>query len=264
MIVNKTNTTIYSSIVDAVVKTGTGILNPIIGSTLNEKYHINITSDASDIPTLGYYGVGLSPESIVSENDLDLYKYRHSPTSIDLFRPVPFIARDANVGLTDIEENTYRIKVRKEIDNKTYILCYLKKIDFVDTEPTVGTFELNEDGNYVMSVYDPEIDATKEMPVDNDSNFFIGTSQSMTLTLTDIEIANIKDAVALLYPELASELVGQYIGELAIYHGVEKPEQRDEASKVQAAYFIQRHFSLDSEKFKYILNIGGMTPRIFG
>lgn len=262
--------TVYNMSLEAAKMVGAPY-TPTKGTTLNDKYGINIAISDSDIPTIKYYGIGIAFKRPVDGDILTVTSSMHSSTDADLYYPAPFLIRKESVGLTTAEDKLYRIKVHKQINGVKYILCYLKVIDSINFDSDIYSITLN-DTNDEYTITSLDTTDTKILnPVprkegcDLTKNFtYSAASQKLDIQLTKAELQNIKQAVDILYDTVPTSERYQ-IGEVCLFSGVDSIlNGKVEAGAVQAGFFKDMNVEIASptDNFEYSINIGGMTPMI--
>lgn len=231
---------------------------PISFSTLNEKYDNQVPYDDTALPKVGWYGVGIDYSSLIDDDTADLKDYVHSVFDFDTFLPLPFLARDKAIGLTSEEYGIYTMIVEKEIGDTTYLLCYAKCIDALDTAVKVSELERDDDGRYNTVEHVQDVQPTPKLS-SSESNRFAITTVNALCTITTTDMGNMKRAADLLYPDIDEE--DRYtLRDLALYSGVELEQS---VERMQASFFKYIEVSLDSEDdYTTRMSIGSSTPKV--
>jgi len=211
---------------------------PLTGSTLNELYNIEVTTEETS-PKLQYWGIGLRYNDVIESGSFTFANAIHTPDSRQLFKPVPFLLRKKSIGLTDAESNMYRMIVTETIDEEEYYACYLKKFD--SSSPISGYYDVVFDGEHYdiderseVSKLDVPIKKVNLYPDDVKYNAY---RHFIELRLTSSELNNVNSAIAKKYPDEDDE-DGYIIGEICLYSGSEGvSSNRIESAVTQAAYF---------------------------
>jgi len=234
------------------------VSKPIPYSTLNEKYDLRIPYDDTLPPKIGWYGVGINYHSLINDDEADIKDYVHSISDFDTFLPLPFIARDKSIGLTSAELSRYTMIVEKEIDDVIYQLCYLKRIDAIDTTTKVSELERDEDGIYNTVDFIQDIKPKPKLSSD-DSNRFMICSNNALLKITVSDMERMKKASDLLYPNI-DEDERYTLSEVALFSGIELDNG---VERLQASFFKYIELDLDSDKdYSTRLSIGSMSPKV--
>lgn len=144
-------------------------------STLNERY--GIMGDASiglknaRNFELKYFGIGIRGSDANGTTSLGTTRLKvnqHQPIDMNLFVPIPFIARPLDNDLSNAERLKYRMRVIEVWpDGKTYAVYYLKVINFNSYDPQVNKITRDAAGNESAKPYVPiKDDLFNPQPVD--------------------------------------------------------------------------------------------------
>jgi hypothetical protein len=232
--------------------------SPMPYTTLNEKYDIEYTYDTEELPQLGWYGLGIDFSPLIDDDEADLKDYVHSVADFDTFLPLPFIVRDKSVGLTQDEKDRYGIFVEKTIDDTDYILCYLRKIDALESTVKISEVERDEDGRYNTVEHVQENPPTPKLSGD-ESNRGMITSTNAVVELSEYDVGKLLEASDLLYPEI-DEDVRHSVREIALYSGIRVP---DDIVVAQALFFKYIELNTENEEaYSTRVSIGSLTPKV--
>lgn len=144
-------------------------------STLNERY--GIMGDASiglknaRNFELKYFGIGIRGSDANGTTSLGTTRLKvnqHQPIDMNLFVPIPFIARPLDNDLSNAERLKYRMRVPEVWpDGNTYAVYYLKVINFNSYDPQVNKITRDAAGNESAKPYVPiKDDLFNPQPVD--------------------------------------------------------------------------------------------------
>ncbi len=266
----RTTRTIYNIALETAKMLGISYTPPI-GTTLNEKFGV-LNKQSTVNPDLRYYTLGMSYDSLIDPNgSVSLDSIKHYAYDASVHIPLPFLLVLKDVGLTPMEESTYRIKTEVEINGIKYIACYLKIIDNINTNSYIYDIKHNSENGYTIeefipvnhNVLSPTLSAGSTLyPDDID---YLGISQKLTINLSVEEIVNIKAAADIMYP-FKDEVERHTIGEIAFCTGIETGD--NEISDTQIAFFLKSKKLLDNitlsstDAVSETLEIGGMQSGI--
>ena len=257
---HKFTRTIYSIMLECLKSVGAPF-TLLDASTLNEKYDVPVFSDK--YPEIQYFGVGLDYHDLVNSPTLDFTDPLHGAADGDVFRPVPLVVRPTTIGLTDTEKARYRMKVIRVINGIEYIVCYLRKIDYI--APYTNVYEITHTpGNNFLDLIDlNKIHALSPVPkfrnCSDTAIKFAAFDMKLKINLNAGDIVELKNAISIMYGNTGEAYLST-IGEVGLYHGVEVNTVTDvEAASVQAAYFSRVREPI-GVTFSHNIDLGGMTP----
>lgn len=224
---------------------------PLLGSTLNEYFRRTVAVSDIDTPVIKYFGLGLRFDDLIVDRGLTAKDISRDPLDILPERPIPFLAVRKSIGLTSTERASYRMIVEEAIGDETYILCYLKEIG--SSVNKNGYFDISMvDSNYTakqrssVSIDDLNHNPIEKLNLYKDNFKYVGYSHSIAISLTQVEIENIKLAINLLYPNEAGD-IDNHIGEVMLVSGVDvKTDSGTEVGMAQSAYFFGVNFALNN------------------
>ena len=242
---------------------------PLQNTTLNEKFNITATS-SEEYPTLQYYTIGLHYKSLTDVNNLDFNKIQHSTLDSSVYIPIPFLLKEANVGLTDLEKSKYFLRTKLTINNTEFIACYGKKIDSIANDSKL--YDIVKDDTYGVELLSiPDNRYLNPIPRENIDIYgtklnYVAVSLKLKVTIDKIEALNIRNAINLLYPNRPD--TNKYeIGEIGFVFGKSGVSNGDsEIADAQIGYFLKSNMILNDlildkeEVLTAQINIGGMKP----
>lgn len=178
-------------------------------TTLNERYDImgdvSIGKHSAKDFELKYFGIGIggsSADGLTSLGTTRLKVNQHQPTDMNMFAPIPFIARPLDSPLSNAERANFRMRVVETLlDGKQWEVYYLCLISFLEYDPKVTKVVRDDSGNedskaYVPtkdSLFDPkpiDITSTGVTPVSNTYQNSSGILDCSLSTNLLTEIAN--------------------------------------------------------------------------
>ena len=257
---HKFTRTIYSIMLECLKSVGAPF-TLLDASTLNEKYDLPVFSD--EYPKIQYFGIGLDYHDLVDSPTLDFTDPLHGATDGDVFRPVPLLVRPTTIGLTDAEKARYRIRVIRVINGIEYIVCYLRKINYIAPYTNVYAITHTPENDFLDSIDLNKIHALSPVPKFrncSDTNIkFASFDMKLKINLNAGDMVELKNAISIMYGDVDEDYITR-IGEVCLYHGVDVTTGSiTEAASVQAAYF-SRVREIISDTFSHNIDLGGMTP----
>lgn len=144
-------------------------------TTLNERYGI-MAEESIGVKNgrdfeLKYFGIGIRGsdcDGTTSIGTTRLKVNQHQPIDMNLFVPIPFIARPIDSDLSNINRLKYRGRVIEVwADGITYAVYYLKLVNFDNYDPSVNKITRDDAGNEDAKPYVPvKDDLFNPQPVD--------------------------------------------------------------------------------------------------
>ena len=245
---------------------------PLENTTLNEKFNVlpGVTLGTNSYPYLNMFVIGIGGNNNITGEDS--YKFsQHSPLDGALFEHVPFIVRDANNDLTDVEKVNYRLRV---VDNSGFI-CYYGKVitaptiqsDFYvikttkdatdNTQATMSTLDMTS-----SDILDPK-PKSRSLSYDTATNIdYITKMNKIEFALTVNDITEIKEGCTKLGKK------SDIITELGICTSLDyKTGSYTEAIYAQIAFHIGVDFNLatslqNNQSIQKSIELGGLEPFI--
>lgn len=200
--------------------------------TLNQKYNIlskeSINIHRGDSFKLGWYGIGLKGSRCIGEDDNGLEKravFQHNPTDNDMYHPCPFIIRDIDDDLDDVERRKYRLRQVISVGDEQKIVYWAKEMGFENFNPTTKDIEIDpstqqEIGDKYVPVpgdLSPKPEILNNKGSILASNRFAKTTGKLDLTLTHQELEELKQVCRVLYGDAGLARVG----EISIIYGID-------------------------------------------
>lgn len=143
--------------------------------TLNERYNI-MGEDSIGVKNgrdfeLKFFGIGIRGSDCDGKTAIGTTKLKvnqHQPIDMNLFVPIPFIARPIANDLDNINRLKYRMRVIEVWpDGETYAVYYLKVINFDSYDPSVNKITRDDAGNENAKPYVPtKDDLFNPQPID--------------------------------------------------------------------------------------------------
>lgn len=260
--------TIYNTKLQNCLLTGLPY-EPIIGTTINEKYNIMTVYDKSLVdtyPKLNLIVIGAS--TIEANGDLtklNLYGSGHSPIETELKNHIPLYLRTTEEAIVNPPSNKYRLKTTLIIAGIEYIAYYgYTAIDF-NNKKEIVMFNNIEDEYVSVSKLDTDIADILNPPVGSTTDLtktsgitYIGDFVKIHLFFTLNELLEIKNVLNILYPD-----GDHYINEIAVCHSKElNTGIIIENVETQISYFLDIDRKLDDAitngKLDFYVEVGGM------
>ncbi len=186
-----------------------GLINVNLDQSLNNYYDILPTTEPTTLPTMQYFGIGTNGWN----NNTPRIP---SATNLNLFNQVPItIALKSVVIAQPNDYADYRMWKVMFIDDKDYVLFYLKKIDFLSS--VVKLSEVNNTTGNTSSYDHDSIDFTPAVTTSISSTKHIAASLEGRCEISGEEITN---ANAVLAKSGDMGLIGT-ISELGFYTGAD-------------------------------------------
>jgi len=182
-------------------------------TTINSKYGI-IANDINmdTIPGLNYLGVGIGGTTTESNGVIDLGLRHRDSSKIDLFAPVPFVIRDIDNDLSDVERENYRMRVETTVQGIPKVMYFLLNIETDIHAATASLDIIAVDSSGTKTPY--EYSPNESINTSDGSRLFSSTKDVYVL-LTSSQVDDLKASISLLYPDADPE----QISEIGIYSG---------------------------------------------
>lgn len=194
-------------------------------TTLNERYDVmgdqSIGKQNGRNFEMKYFGIGIggsSADGLTALQTTRLKVNQHQPTDMNLFAPIPFLARPLGNDLSNTERLKYRMRVVETFpDGEKYAVYYLKLINFENYFPSVNRVVRDDAGNedskpYVPtkdSLFNPQpkdITSSGTTPV---SNVYQNNSAILDCTLYANDLVEIVNAVKLKYGDASYSSINE-------------------------------------------------------
>lgn len=200
-------------------------------TTLNEKYGVMADQATGKMNgslfKLGWFGIGIKGSKCIGENADGIEVRRildHTATDFSAYKPVPFVIREISEDLNDEERKKYRMRVVRKIGDNTYVLYYLKAIEFDLYDPSIKIgYRDPVTGNNDEDEYTPkegdldptptELLTTDSVPV---SDQYVTATGTLNMTLEAQDLDEIRNACIILYGTASVAA----ISELYLVHGI--------------------------------------------
>jgi len=230
--------------------------------TLNSRYGVSVNESDGCKMSISYFGVGIHPQYTNTQF--------HATTDRDMYLPTPLLAVKKSIGLTPIEDDTYRIKIEKIVNNEAYIFCFLKKITNMDYDNNVYELEYDKvSSGYGLKTYTPPPEftsnpITKNCDDINKPSKFYGVSSKYSITLSSAELMEVRKASALYYNQLPKGQTDA-IYEAGFYAGIEglsgKSKELSNCVVCLLSPLEQHNFKEDGS-LNLIVNYGSFNPHV--
>ena len=242
-------------------------------TTLNEFYGIGNATPPSN-PIMDYFIIGLKLENLltngtdangnpIEDGVFNLNRNLHKSKDGNVFFPLPFRLVKRDLALSRDEATDYRLKKEITINGEQYLAYYLKKLmgNTRDRYLDTLTDKMNDTS---ISIFNSE-DATILNPIPQTDEFVLADeikalayTKPVKMSLTQIELANMEEAVGLLYGTSRPKV----IGEICLCSGRDMVVNISdvEASGVQANMFIEVDIDISTAKVEGLVvttEVGG-------
>lgn len=245
-------------------------------STLNEKFNVLATENPDENPTIGYYAIGRGGHQNYSGSDGQaLVKARpHRARDAALFKHLPFVMREKDNDLTDIERNQYALRTVESFGGVEYYCYYLKRVP-TGTQPIRYEHSVTTDGNTDTVAFVPTQSDLNPTPVDipaegvtDGTGETLSVSTTFEINFTAQDAENLKQVCRIRHNDEAYAVVS----EIAICSGqdaavdvqptVGNPYQMLEARAVQVSVFVACMYPMAfaNNGFNLKIDLGASEP----
>jgi len=245
-------------------------------STLNEKFNVLATDNPDSNPTLGYYTIGRGGHQNYSGADGQaLTKARpHRARDAALFKHLPFVMRELDNDLTNVERNAYALRTVETFAGVEYYCYYLKRVS-TGSQPIRYEHHVTVDGNTDTMAFQPAQSDLNPTPVDipaegvtaaSGEKLSVSTTFEINFTAQDAE--NLKQVCRIRHNDEAYAVVSE-IGicsgqdhAIDVQLAVGNPYQMLEARGVQIATFVQCMYPMAfaNNGFNLKIDLGASEP----
>ena len=179
-------------------------------STLNEKFNVfpDEEPNVGDLyPKLRYIAIGRGGHRGVlsSSGETLIEPIEHNVVHAALYEHVPFVVREVTNDLTPTERAKYGMRTTISKNGKVYFAYYLMAMDFASTPPEVEEITvLDGSVTTVPYVASPTQLNPDKILYNNDGSVIssgkhISVDSTLTLSLTEDEIAEVTNAIDVIY-----------------------------------------------------------------
>lgn len=268
--------TVYS----AYLQTCTLLKRPLVlkpNSTLNEKFgiHQNVSISETDIPSVGYVGIGNGGHRMVvgADNIAKPEPVQHTPRHAALYNQLPFILRLPNEDLTPVERANYRLRRSETHDGQAYVAYYLKVLDLSNTAPQLELRNVT-DGVTTSTIFNPTAADLNPTPpainpggVITTSGDYVAATAKVPFTMSATDIEEFLNVCNIIYGDPNYAI----ISEIALCSGVDRVVTGDfngvasgytDAIGVQIASHLSSFLALafTNVEATLTLDIGSLEP----
>lgn len=190
---------------------------PDLETTLNTKYNNFPNIAPTNVPKLGWFGIGINGHYNVTDTNISQARIP-AMTNMDLYEPIPFICVPLDEDKTD-----YRIKYRmrrvRNIGDIKYVEYYLKPIQLIDSAIRIIRIDPN-----TQKEIEYELDASNlypTPPVPQTSGVIEGTSAEIQVSqkfMLPISGNEVCDPVSVIYD---GDIRRARLSEYGLYTGEE-------------------------------------------
>lgn len=226
-------------------------------TTLNEKFGVNIVTTVlpeNEYPTMKYFAIGNgNPAAVLTETEAVMHRNNHNATHGALFNHIPFLAREEGNDISSTERENYRLRVVQDIDGTNYIFYYLKALD--TSQITTNYLELSYGAGGVVEINTYEPDPADLSPTHHEAGGDVSTeastsvviSKKLPFVLTASDLAEIQNAVTILYGATPPSPEDYAINELAVCTGYDSDGIDGlDAIYVQVAFFVDIDYNIET------------------
>lgn len=129
-------------------------------TTLNERHDVQalVPPTSTEFPRLGYLSIGNGGHRMVVGADSIPYPMplQHLTTDASNFKPIPWVVRLPANDLTAGERSKYALRKEVELNGRTYIAYYLRRLDLTDVIVEMEYRVQNEDGTTTVTSFVPD------------------------------------------------------------------------------------------------------------
>lgn len=188
-------------------------------STLNEKFNLypNAILPEGVYPDLGYIAIGRGGHRgrVTSTASSVIDVLQHNIKHACLYEHVPFVLRPISSDLSPGERMKYGMRVLIEKNAAFYFAYYLKKIDYSSSYPSVQEITITDGASTIVDyVPTPSQLTPTPIPYSNtnvnvSSGKHISVSSKIEVALTKEDIAEIRDAIDIIYGDEAYATISE-------------------------------------------------------
>lgn len=252
-------------------------------TTLNERFNINETAqnDLTEVGSIKYYTIGDGAHRMYVTDGGRLQvidPVSHETTDASLYNPTPFVLREINNDLTELERNRYALRRKETHDNKEYWAYYLKRLEMDNVPPqivldnTKNGLTTSREFHYTNeNLYPKKRDLPPEGIVVSSADLIRVTSK-VRIDFNEQDVAEYLNVCKVLYGSDKSAIISE-IGictgvdrKVTVDTGLNQTVEMNEAIGVQVVTFISTFnlISTSNMGFYHEYELGGDEPLLTG
>lgn len=251
-------------------------------TTLNERFKIEKDAklQPTEYPDFKYWAIGDGGHRMAIGNDSRSFiePIEHLPTHASAFNAIPFVMREENNDLTNVERKKYALRRMEEHGGKQYFCYYLKSIPDNGQPPK---FELTTVVNGVENTVDYVPDTSNLYPqptqvppdsAETTNSSYITMSETMDIIFDENDVAELFNVARILYGDSKRAI----ISEVLLCSGFPRDVQAAGAggaiftfkesivSQVMAFISTYQQMSFSTRGFEMQLEVGATEPMLTG
>lgn len=251
---------------------------PLTDSTLNQKFNVGDNApalNAGEYPTLGYFAIGNGAHSgRVTGTGTVIDISQHNVVHAALYNHIPFIIREVNNDLTNVERAKYGLRVQETYNGADYFVYYLKKLDLASAT-AIGVEEVTVSNGAITSAsyqttpaqLDPVVIPVSNTSANASTGKHIKVSSELEILLDSNDIQEIVNAIDIITGDIAFAVISEVATVTAVPGTINHPFDNvgyTEALYAQVANFIPTNVDLKftTTEVKLVSSIGHTSPYV--